>query len=220
MLNNFPLRWKKLVRSAIEVSSRYRPEHREALSILRLARSSRPHFVEPTLHHVSTAVTWMKRAQDSSDTGGVAWGYRTRRAFRSNVPLGWMRPYPETTGYIIPTMLRYAAVSGDSDCIDRARRMTDWEVRIQLPDGGFQGGTFGAQPVESSTFVTGQVLFGLTAAYQLFGDDAYRLAAVRAGDYLLSCLDGSGRFVKGYCKFCVAGPKAYEARTGLALAEL
>ena len=37
--------------------------------------------------------------------------------------MGWVAPYPATTGYIIPTMLRYADVAGDKDALERARRM-------------------------------------------------------------------------------------------------
>jgi uncharacterized protein YyaL (SSP411 family) len=134
--------------------------------------------------------------------------------------MGWIAPYPETTGYLIPTMLRYADRSGDDECIQRVHRMTTWELSIQLADGGFQGGILGARPITSSTFVTGQVLFGLVAAYQRFGEDSIRAGAIRAGEFLLQCLDETGRFVRGYSHFCAPGAKAYEARTGLALAML
>jgi hypothetical protein len=40
----------------------------------------------------------------------------------------------------------------------------------------------------------------------------------RAADFLVSCLDEEGRFQAGYSHFCEPGPKAYEARTGWALA--
>jgi hypothetical protein len=74
--------------------------------------------------------------------------------------------------------------------------------------------------VASSTFVTGQVLFGFVSAYERFHDERIRTAAIRAGDWLLQCLDETGRFVCGYSHFCAPGAKAYEVRTGLALAEL
>jgi hypothetical protein len=98
--------------------------------------------------------------------------------------------------------------------------MAEWELGIQLPDGGFQGGMLGAEPVASSTFVTGQVMFGLLSAYQEEGDGRYLDAARRAGDFLLACLDSGGRFVKGHSHFCRPGAKAYEVRTGWALAWL
>ncbi|MBV9268732.1 MAG: hypothetical protein JO061_21365 [Acidobacteriaceae bacterium] len=197
----------------------YHPDHREALQLSRVEAAQLLKPVAPSHQHLDAAIGWIKRAQDSTPTGGVAWGYCARPPF-PGWPLHWVGPYPETTGYIIPTMLRYADLTGDEDSVARALRMTEWEMSIQLPDGGLQGGVFGEQPVASSTFVTGQVLFGFVAAYKRFGGERIRTAAVRAGDFLLDCLDESGRFVKGHSHFCAAGSKAYEARTGLALAEL
>ena len=140
--------------------------------------------------------------------------------FERPVPSGWVPPYPETTGYIIATMLRYGQWSEDRDSIARAHRMVNWEIAIQLPDGGIQGGIYGAEPIASSTFVTGQVLFGLVPAYEIFREEPIKISAIRAGDWLLSCLDDTGKFVRGFSHFCEPGAKAYEARTGLALAEL
>ena len=212
---------KRAARLLLEQASTYRPVHREALDVARLERSGPPNDVTPSRSHLDAAISWIKRAQaEAGDGGGVAWGYRARAAVRSGAPLGWIGPYPETTGYIIPTMLRYAAVTGDAASIESARRMADWELRIQLEDGGFQGGIYGSEPVSSSTFVTGQVLFGLIEAYRSWQRAPYRDAAVRAGDFLIGCLDENGRFVKGFSHFCAAGSKAYEVRTGLALGEL
>jgi hypothetical protein len=63
-------------------------------------------------------------------------------------------------------------------------------------------------------------LFGLVSAFRRFREEQVRTAAIRAGDWLLSCLDDTGGFSRGYSHFCRPGPKAYEVRTGLALAEL
>ena len=213
-------RLRSAARAGLEFANTYAPESRKALSIARLESSAVPRYVEPAVSHVDAAIRWIKRAQDSTGNGGVAWGYRARRPVRTNQQIGWVSAYPETTGYIVPTMLRYADFRDDADCLERARRMVDWEVSIQLPDGGFQGGTYGSQPVASSTFVTGQVLFGLVAGYQRFGDEWMRTAAIRAGDWLVSCLDDTGRFVRGHSLFAAPGAKVYEVRTGLAMAEL
>src|SRR4051812_44911985 len=214
-----PLR--RVARLLLEEASTYRPVHREALDVDRLERSGPPTVMTPSRRHLDAAISWIKRAQTAAgDGGGVAWGYRARAPIRSAAPLGWVAAYPETTGYIIPTMLRYASCTADASSVDAARRMADWEVRIQLADGGFQGGVYGSLPVSSSTFVTGQVLFGLAEAYRKWRLEPYRDAAVRAGNFLLDCLDETGRFVKGYSHFCAPGAKAYEVRTGLALAEL
>ena len=211
---------KATARETMEILSAYDPAHKEARTFAHLEQRTSPTVVMPSHRHLEAAIGWLKRAHDSSNSGGVAWGYRARRPVRTVIPLGWVAPYPETTGYIIPTMLRFSDLSGDKDCLDRARRMTAWELSIQLEDGGIQGGTLGAQPVASSTFVTGQVLFGFLAAYNRFPSEVIRAGAIRAGEFLLGCLDGTGRFAKGYSQYCAPGAKAYEVRTGLALAEL
>ncbi|MBI3895532.1 MAG: hypothetical protein HY313_06345 [Acidobacteria bacterium] len=209
------------MRPILEHLSAYNPRHREARLIERLERTLPRRLADPGRQHIDAAISWIKCAQDVSGTGGVSWGYRARSPVRSRpTPIGWRAPYPETTGYIIPTFLRYADLTGDSDCINRARCMTEWLVGIQLPDGGFQGGSFGGAVVAPSTFVTGQVLFGMIASYYRFGDERYLRAALRAGDFLLDCLDNRGRFAKGYSPRCASGPKAYEVRTGWALAQL
>jgi hypothetical protein len=95
--------------------------------------------------------------------------------------------------------------------------MAYWELTVQLNDGGIPGGTIGAQPAASSTFVTGQVIFGWLRAFEEWKDQKYFDAASRAADFLVSCLDEEGRFKTGYSHFCEPGPKAYEIRTGWAL---
>jgi len=211
---------KGTARRTLEILSAYNPAHKEAGVVAKLEQLAVPAIVMPTRGHLEAAIRWLKRAQDASNSGGVSWGYRTRRPVRTVAPLGWVAPYPETTGYIIPTMLCFSDMSGDEDCLRRAQEMVEWELKIQLEDGGIQGGTLGALPIASSTFVTGQVLFGLLASYNRFPTDTIRVGTIRAGEFLLGCLDETGRFVKGYSRFCAPGPKAYEVRTGLALAEL
>lgn len=212
--------FKKTVRGTAEILNAFHPAHRGAATIACMEKCAATSPVTPSSRHLEAAMRWLKLAQDSNETGGVAWGYRARRAVRTNLPLGWVAPYPETTGYLIPTLIRYSDLTGDQQYLHRAKRMSRWELEIQLEDGGIQGGTLGEQPVASSTFVTGQVLFGLLSAYERYPSRALGGGALRAGEFLLDCLDETGRFVKGYSQFCEPGPKAYEVRTGLALAEL
>ena len=204
----------------MEILSACDPAYKDARAVARFEQRTSPGVVTPSHSHLEAAISWLKRAQDASSSGGVAWGYRARRPVLTGIPLGWIVPYPETTGYIIPTMIRFGELSGDEDCLHRARRMAAWELTIQLRDGGFQGGTIDVRTVASSTFVTGQVLLGLLAAYDRFPTEEFRAGAIRAGEFLLGCLDGTGRFAKGYSRFCAPGAKAYETRTGLALAAL
>ena len=205
---------KTAARTVVESVSALRPRHWDALCV-QLSRTSHP--ARPGRLHLHAAMNWLKRAQDVSGCGGVSWGYRARARVGASKPLGWQMPYPETTGYIVETFLRYYDLTGDSDWLIRGRRMADWEISIQLENGGIQGGRSDEKPAISSTFVTGQVLFGWVSAYERFGDRIYLEAACRAAEYLVSCLDKRGRFVQGYSQFCAPGAKAYETRTAWAL---
>lgn len=134
--------------------------------------------------HLDAAIAWLKLAHDVTGNGGVAQTFlvRSRR---------WAPSYPETTGYIIPTLYRYAALTGDEDCRLRARRMAEWEIEIQLPEGGVLAGALGDSD-KPTVFNTGQVIFGWVRAFEEERDDAYRDAAVRASDWLCRIMDDDG----------------------------
>jgi len=138
---------RRMARVGLETISAVRPRHWDAL---RLSLASPPSPVKIDVRRAGAAIEWIKRAQDATRTGGVSWGYRARSPVRSGERLGWQPAYPETTGYIIETLLRFDSLFDDPDAVERARRMADWEVSIQLDDGGFQGGMIGAEPVEST----------------------------------------------------------------------
>ena len=50
---------------------------------------------------------------------------------------GWSSSYPETTGYIIPTLLRYAAKNDYEPARVSAENALDWLLEIQKPEGGW-----------------------------------------------------------------------------------
>ena len=114
---------------------------------------------------ISEALAWIGRAQDHSASadGGVARHYCLVN--------GWSTSYPETTGYIIPTVIREARVCGDTRFAGSGQRMLDWLVGIQMPSGAFQGGTVTDSPVVPVTFNTGQILMGLAAGVSEFGSE-------------------------------------------------
>ena len=161
---------------------------------------------------VTAALAWLGEAQDRSASadGGVA------RHF--SLVDGWSTSYPETTGYIVPTMFACADHLRDAALEARGRRMLDWLVAIQQPDGGFQGGVIGATPVRSVTFNTGQILLGLAAGVARYGD-AYRPAMRRAAEWLVVRQDPDGCWRKGATPFAEAGEKAYETHVAWGLFE-
>ena len=161
---------------------------------------------------IREGVDWLCRAQDASASadGGVSRDYSLERG-------GWATSYPETTGYIIPTMFDCAQRYDDDTLRSRARRMLDWCVAIQMPDGGFQGGRIDADPRVSVTFNTGQILIGLAAGQREFGN--YLDAMHRAADFLANSLDKDGCWRSHPTPFAAPGEKTYETHAAWGLFE-
>ncbi len=161
---------------------------------------------------VAESVAWMCRAQDNNQLkdGGVARDY--------SLVNGWNASYPETTGYIVPTMIDCGKAFDDDQLLARARKMLDWLVSIQLPGGGFQGGLINSEPVVPVTFNTGQILIGLAAGVAEFGD-AYRPAMDRAADWLVETQDDDGCWRSQPTPFAKPGEKAYETHVAWGLIE-
>ena len=66
--------------------------------------------------HLRGAADWLLRAQAATPDDGVAHSYDIRKR-------KWLASYPETTGYIIPTLYDYASHFGISASADAARRL-------------------------------------------------------------------------------------------------
>jgi hypothetical protein len=160
---------------------------------------------------IHACLDWLGRAQDCSASrdGGFA------RDF--SLLAGWATSYPETTGYIIPTLIDCAVEFRSEGLNDRARRALDWLVSIQLPSGGFQGGRIDSTPVVPVTFNTGQILMGLARGELAFG--RYREPMQRAADWLVATLDDDGCWRKHATPFAKPGEKAYETHVSWGLFE-
>ena len=161
---------------------------------------------------VEEGIAWLMRAQQNSATndGGVARHY--------GVMDGWSPSYPETTGYIVPTMLDYARATGSETVRESGVKMLDWLVGIQFPEGGFQGGMINQTPVVPVTFNTGQILIGLASGVEHFGDK-YREPMNKAAQWLMDVQDEDGCWRKTPTPFADPGVKAYETHVAWGLLE-
>lgn len=161
---------------------------------------------------IVAAIDWLCRAQDRSASadGGVARDY--------SLLTGWATSYPETTGYIVPTLLDVSGDRDDAHLRDRARRMLDWLVSIQFPEGGFQGGKVDAVPRVQVTFNTGQILLGLARGAAQFGDP-YLEPMHRAASWLVETQDDDGCWRRFPTPFAQRGEKVYETHVAWGLLE-
>jgi hypothetical protein len=131
---------------------------------------------------------------------------------------GWGASYPETTGYIIPTLLNYANFTGKEEFTQRAIRMARWESKVQMREGAVMGGTVDNPPTPA-IFNTGQVIFGWCAAHSQTDDHRFLDSAWRAGDFLCKQQDEDGLWRRHLSRFCSAPTDtyAYNVRTAWAL---
>lgn len=88
-------------------------------------------------------------------------------------------PYPEVTGYFIPTLYAWNEDAAARSCVE-------WLLTVQLADGAFP-----APDGVAYSFDTAQVMRGLNAALQR--GEPVGEALRRAADWLLGQIDGDGR---------------------------
>ncbi len=170
----------------------WKPAHAKVLLSDLLNRRTEP---QENITHCKAALQWLFRAQDMAKVGGIAAEY--------NFSWGWSLPYPEVSGYIIPTMLNLARQFPNefdtANLLARASRIADWLVTIQHPDGSYDAGLYFDAKVHGrrqlaqkasvretpSAFETGQILWGLSAIYEQTGEKRYLEAAFKAADWLV-----------------------------------
>jgi hypothetical protein len=167
---------------------RFKPwRSRHARLILRDLLPARQRPPMGDVHHLGAAIDWLCRAQDvrnnEVDAGGVSAGW----SFED----GWLPSYPETSGYIVETFIAAAHILDRPELLDRARRIIDWELAIQHPDGAFPG-HFGEPGSEPVIFNTGQIMHGMLAGYRQLGRPECLDSAVRAGHWLARNQDADG----------------------------
>jgi glycosyltransferase involved in cell wall biosynthesis len=129
------------------------------------------------------AIDWLLASHAAASGNGFSRGYARAG--------GWGKPYPETTGYIIPTLLnastawKYRAEEIESAC----RRSGEWLLSLQKSDGSYSSWDASG---ESYVFDTGQIIFGLLALYRRARDERYLAAARKAGDWLITAQEADG----------------------------
>jgi folate-dependent phosphoribosylglycinamide formyltransferase PurN len=160
--------------------------------------------------HLVAAAQWLRRAQAAQGDGGFSGRYTLRS--------GWTPSYPETTGYIVPTLLRLHARWPSAGYHDSAARAVGFLKSVQLPSGAFPGGEVasGSSP-EPSVFNSAQIIHGLTEWRRHTGDESAILAARRAADWMLSVQDPDGSWSRHVYKGLAS---AYSAFASCWLAEL
>jgi uncharacterized protein YyaL (SSP411 family) len=144
----------------------------------------------PSTSALESVVSWLLDAQRTD--GGIPAYY--------SLLTGYSESYPETTGYIVPTLYDFGHLVNDSRAIESAERATAWLLSLQMPNGAFPGGLHGGE-AQPSVFNTGQILQGLVRTYVETNRADFRQAAVAAGNWLTEVQQVDGSW---------SGPGAYQ----------
>lgn len=149
-------------------------------------------FVGSDRQHLDLTLDWIKAAQDAVSDSGVSRGYSLISSSKTN-RFGWQPSYPETTGYIIPTLLAAANLTKNPDLVRRAKLMADWELSIILKNEAAQGGNIKEKPV-GAIFDTGQVIRGLLVMYDLTKENKYMEQAQKSAAWILNQENSMGGY--------------------------
>jgi hypothetical protein len=177
------MRLKETARFLLDTKGFYPQNARLLLSFASSRDTNRDHGYSDD-DHLAQAVQWLARAQDSMSDGGVAGRWRIGR--------GWTSSYPETTGYIVPTLLELARLPEYPEFTARARRAVEFLLRVQLPCGAFSAGEIADNTSLPSVFNSAQVVCGLCAWHAATGDLRALEAACRAADWIVGLQEADG----------------------------
>jgi len=144
--------------------------------------------VSDTRQAVLAALKWLCAAQDAVKEGGIARAYSLRT--------GWELPYPETTGYIIPTFLAWAERHPDLGLAERAWRAGRWLAEVQFESGAICSKQHRPGNTKPSVFNTGMVMHGWVSLLEAQKDERIAGAAAKAVSWLAQEQETDGSWVK------------------------
>ena len=148
-----------------------------------------PNIVQPYKDALDGSIDWITRSIKHGRGGSCAyygvWG-------------SWSKPYPETTGYIIPTLIAYSDFADDTSFIDMAKDLGLWLLSIQSDQGYWNGGIHPPKCENPSIFNTAQILLGLVALHRRCPTEADWIgAASRGARWLAQGVNESGVWADG-----------------------
>jgi len=152
--------------------------------------------------HAGRAIDWLVHSE--AVTGGRGFAHSLHFA------RGWLPGYPETSGYIVPTLLLAAQHYGRPDAEAAASRAWGWLAATQNADGSFSD--LAGQP---QVFDTGQILIGANFLARR-GNEVARDVARKAATWLLEQQATNGSFEKNSYN---QRSHAYYSRVGAALVD-
>lgn len=143
--------------------------------------------------HLESTMNWIQTSIEKGNGGSCAY-YR--------IPGGWSKDYPETTGYIIPTLIDYSLFGDGEYYLQQAKSLGEWLLSIQSEEGYWHGDLHPPGKPNASVFNTAQILLGLSALYNHTGDEKWIKNAGKAAEWLASGVNRVGIWEEGnYTEF-------------------
>ncbi|MFC4726427.1 hypothetical protein ACFPB0_14115 [Glycocaulis abyssi] len=134
--------------------------------------------------HLRVTLDWLVRSIRHGKGGSSAY-YSPLR--------GWSAPYPETSGYIIPTLLDAASALDDASLRASALQLGEWLLELQDEAGWWPGGLLTSRSSrQPSVFNTAQILDGMVALAHNTEDERWRAAATHGALWLTQTLGDDG----------------------------
>lgn len=111
--------------------------------------------------------------------------------------VGWSGEYPETSGYIMPTLYRCSEVLAVYKYKKGALSILDWLLEIHNEQGYWLSGFEGSKDRTPSVFNTAQILLGLTQMYRHNKDTSLLEHISKSASWLSGLVDEKGFFSEG-----------------------
>jgi len=154
-------------------------------------------------------ISWMQQAFEAGGGGAAAAAY--------SLVLGWGGPYPEITGYCIPTLLDAGRTLGDPSLGALAERAGYWLARTRLPSGAICRKQWTPSNDVPSVFNTGQVIDGWCALAAESADPQWANYARKSAEWLLAEQGPDGAWARSAYNGI---PHTYYTRVAAPLARL
>ena len=139
-------------------------------------------------HHLDITGRWCQLSAEKGLGGSCAY---------FSPLLGWFKPYPETTGYLIPTLLNLHKHFGCLKYQQTAYELGNWLSNIQNKNGSWNGGLHPAKNSGGSVFNTGQILKGMAALYRDSKDQRWLDIGSHGAQWLAAKVDQNGLWPAG-----------------------
>lgn len=154
--------------------------------------------------HLLASLHWIADAYQASGKRGVPASY--------SFEAGLLPSYPETSGYIIDSLLAASDYLGDASYLEMAFSLGRWEADIQLANGGVRVGKESCD--FPFVFDTGMVLLGMSSLYQRRPEPWIRDFLVQASNWLVE-VQGEDGLWPAFCYKNI--PHAYHTKVAWAL---